>query len=140
MTRSWKKDVSRGSGENNKEQPFCRMLPLQGHELLRQNWQERLQGLPKLISKIKDNDDYETFFTQSIVATWYVDSRNSFQRWLEISFVFLNRMVRLISPEAATSFISLRRLTTLLRRTRIQERVLRFCWSRHKLVDHNPEF
>lgn len=80
------------------------------------------------------------FFTQSIVATWYVDSRNSFQRWLEISFVFLNRMVRLVSPEAATSFISLRRLTTLLRRTRIQERVLRFYWSRHKLVDHNPEF
>lgn len=80
------------------------------------------------------------FFAQSIVATWYVDSRNSFQRWLEIFFVFLDRMVRLVSPEAATSLISPRRLMALLRRTRIQERVLRFYWSRHKLVDHNPEF
>lgn len=80
MTRSWKKDVSRGSGENNKEQPSCRMLPLQGHELLRQNWEERLQALPKLISKINDNDDYETFFflhSQSLLLDMLIHETRS---------------------------------------------------------------
>ncbi|OAD54990.1 hypothetical protein WN48_05870 [Eufriesea mexicana] len=54
MTRSWRKDVGRGI-EKNKRQPFRRMLLLQGHELPRENREERdTVRLRTLVTTIKD--------------------------------------------------------------------------------------
>lgn len=42
MTCSWRKDVNRGIGGGGEVALLSLMLPLQGHELLRGNREERL--------------------------------------------------------------------------------------------------